>query len=677
MSTLPPDAREARAPWPSIETHGELEPAEREWLHTNGTGAYAMSTVALMHARRYHGLLVASLRPPVCRYVIVSQLDIAVSVGRRTHRLSTHQFPGVAATPGYRLLRSFAQDPIPRWTFRVGRSTLELELCLVRGRDATIMAFTWHGSRPAHFSVKPLFAMRPIHEVTHEHGGMIQRVSLRHGEVEIRPVPELPPVVFGHQGVFMGSPDWWRRFEYPVDRLRGVNHQEDLWTPGTFEMDLQRGETRHLSFSLGSLPLRPARDEMAATRQALSALDIGDRHSVIARRLGVAAEQFRADLCERPGIVSGYPWLDMGTRDALVAFPGLYLCDRRLEAARGVLRTVLMTRTDGGLLGRGIVESGQPSERVTSDASLWFLDVAGRFVDLAGADDDFFRSTLYPAMRKIFERICGPLRRTVWLTDQGLLANGVAPGQDGPPLTWMDSRADGVAVTPRRGLAVELQALWARSCEVLASAGRVAGDAELTERAEANLARLLEAFSSRFWCEETRYPYDCLSIEPEGPDSFADASIRPNALIALAVYPGLFAHWQAEAIVDKVREKLLTPVGLRTLDPEHPEYRGDFRGLMQERRAAYHQGTCWTFLLGFFARAALALEPNDFELQIELRHAIEKVMDGGPVLGQIAQVGSGDPPHQLGGCPAQAWSVAELYRIVKEQLEPHGASGGF
>lgn len=658
------------APWPTIETGGELELAEREWLHTNGAGAYAMSSVALMHSRRYHGLLVASLQPPVGRYVIVSQVDTQLTVGRRVHRLSTHQFPGVAATPGYRLLERFSQDPIPRWQFRLGRSLLEQRLCLARGRNVTVLAYRWSGPRAARIAIRPLLAMRPLHEVTHEHGGMIQRVSLRHGEVEIAPVPDMPTVVFRHTGVFMGSPDWWRRFEYPIDRLRGVHYQEDLWTPGTFEMDLLPDETRYLAFGLGGASFESAADEMRATCQALEALDPGDDRSLSERRLCVAADQFRADSCDRPGIISGYPWLDMGARDALVALPGLYLVGGRIEAAQRVLRTVLSARTTSGLLGRGLTELGEASGRVSADGSLWLFEAVHQLLQATGTNDSFVRKEAYPALVRVFDRIATGPKEIVWLTSEGLLANGHPAAGGDSPLTWMDSRADGAAFTPRSELAVELQALWARACATLALLARDYGDAELEARANDALQRLLQVFISRFWCDETRYPYDCVSVSSDDPRAFVDDSVRPNALMALAVYPDLFSHWQAVAIVERAREQLLTPIGLRTLSPDHPDYRGDFRGMMQQRRSAYHQGTCWPYLLGFFARAAFAIEPDDFELQIELSRSIEKLMDLAPVLGQVAQVGSGDPPHQLGGCPAQAWSVAELLRTLKEQLEP-------
>jgi predicted glycogen debranching enzyme len=256
----------------------------------------------------------------------------------------------------------------------------------------------------------------------------------------------------------------------------------------------------------------------------------------------------------------------------------------------------------------------------------------------------------------------------IWCTPDGLLANGSEDAVT--PLTWMDSRADGLAVTLRAEVAVELQGLWGRACATLMRLAAHYGDHALAQRAERALSALRATFAQRFWCAETRYPYDCVSCEAEGPGAFRDASVRPNALMALALEPQLFAHWQAVAIIERVRERLLTPFGVRTLEPRHPDYRGDFRGPMHERRAAYHQGTAWVFLLGFFARAAFGLQPNDFELQLELRQTIERLLASGPVLGQIAQVAGGDPPHRLGGCPAQAWSVAECLRILRQLLEP-------
>jgi len=361
----------------------------------------------------------------------------------------------------------------------------------------------------------------------------------------------------------------------------------------------------------------------------------------------------------------------MASRDALISLPGLYLVGGRASAAKRVLRTLFQARVDG-LITRALSEAGGIAPQVTADSSLWLFDATEQLVAETGLDDPFVRDELYPVLVSIFERVCRepsgvPRADVVWLTPDGLLATS---SDATAPLTWMDSRADGVSVTPRGGLAVELQGLWGRACSTLARLSAHRGDEALQARAQAALARLRTSFARRFWCGDSRYPYDCVAVDESGPSSFRDPSIRPNALIALALDPDLFTRWQAVAIIERVRERLLTPMGVRTLEPRHPDYRGDFRGPMHERRAAYHQGTSWVFLLGFFARAALALDPNDFELQLELRQRIERLLDAGPVLGQIAQVASGDPPYHLGGCPAQAWSVAELLRCLRQQLEP-------
>jgi predicted glycogen debranching enzyme len=205
-------------PWPAVSVEGELERAESEWLAANNLGAYSMSTVALMHTRRQHGLLVSHLAEDFRRHVVLSHLEMTLEVAGRTHKLSTHQFPNMAPTLGYRALENFTQDPLPRWVYRFPSGTIERTVSLVHDRQAVIVALTWSGKEKARLSLRPLMPMRPADELTYEHGGMLQKVTLKPGEVEVQPVAHLPPVVFGHNGVFMGYPDWWRKFEYLDDR---------------------------------------------------------------------------------------------------------------------------------------------------------------------------------------------------------------------------------------------------------------------------------------------------------------------------------------------------------------------------------------------------------------------------------------------------------------------------
>ncbi|MCU0692851.1 MAG: glycogen debranching enzyme N-terminal domain-containing protein, partial [Polyangiaceae bacterium] len=213
--------------WPNIRVDGDLERARVEWIHGNGTGAYASSTVAQMHTRRHHGLLVAALEPPRRRCVIVSHVDASVEVDGQSTSLATHQFPGVRPTSGHTNLACFAQDPLPRWVYDVRGSKLEHTLALARGHNVLVLRYVWHGARPAQLTLRPLLAMRPFHCLVREHGAMIQRVEMRQHEVSVRPVPALPRLVFRHKGVFVGSPDWWRRFEYLAEQVRGLDFQED------------------------------------------------------------------------------------------------------------------------------------------------------------------------------------------------------------------------------------------------------------------------------------------------------------------------------------------------------------------------------------------------------------------------------------------------------------------
>ena len=650
-------------PWPVVHTGGELERAEAEWLHTNGSGAYAMSTVALMHTRRHHGLFVAPLDPPHERYVILSHADVRVEAEGRVHRLATHQFPGLLPTPGYRQLESFAQDPLPRWIYRLGQSRFERSLCLVRGHNTLVLSFHWYGRRPARLEVRPLLPLRRADELMTEHGGMVQTATMRQNEVEIQPLPQLPPVSFRHDGIFVGSPDWWRRFEYLDDRESRKDFQEDIWTPGNFDLRLEPDKTTYLLVSLGGLPDRDPAELMEETREQLLSSDPGPEHADVVRALWVSADQFCADACEHPVVLAGYPYFGVRTRDALVALPGLTLVRGRVDEAKRVLSTLLAMQRSG-LLPEELGGSGTRRARPSPDATLWLFEAARELVARTGTQDEFVRTLLYPALRRAFVRVMSKRHRLIWLSAEGLVANG----SEQAAMTWMDAQVDGQPATPRAGLAVEHQALWGRGTETLSALAAALGDDKIARAARFASDAVRAAFPGRFWCNETEYPFDCLSEERDTADAWADPSIRPNAVVALAVDPALFARWQGAAIVRRARDELVTLRGLRTLSARDPNYRGHYEGRADERGGSFHQGTAWPHLFGAFARAALAMSPDDFELREDLRQAILDALDG-PVLGQVAQIGDGDEPHRPRGCPAQAWSVAELLRTLVVELE--------
>jgi predicted glycogen debranching enzyme len=647
-------------PFPLVETGGELgRAAEVEWLHTNGAGAYAMSSVALMHTRRTHGILVVALDAPLDRHVMMSHGEVSLEVDGKVHRLSTHQFPNIAPTPGYRYLRQFSQDPIPRWVYEVGDGQLERTLALVRGKNAVVLGYLWRGASPAKMSLKPLMPFRRIDTLMREHGAMVQKVQLRQGEVEIQPMSHLPPVFFRHRGMFVGSPDWWRRFEYTKDRQNGLDYYEDMWTPGTFEFELRPGEKEYLLVSVGETLTAPPGELMRETMEWEAAQDPGPSRPNPVRALSVAAEQFCATRVAMPSTLAGYPLLEPINRDTLVSLSGLYLTRDRVIDAQNVLRTLLRARRYS-LITLTLPVKGRGKPAPSPETTLWLFEVARELIAQCGPQDPFVRRELYPALARAFARLRKGHRFGVWLTPEGLLANGL----DNVGLTWMDAKVGDVVQTPRRGLAVEWQALWSKGCETLAGLAEAYGHTRLAAIAEESCQRAREAFRSRFWCADTEYPYDCVSESASPEVAWVDTRVRPNAVLALATDPELFDGWQAACIVGRAREELLTPRGLRSLSPRERGYRAHYEGRSEERDSAYHQGTVWTHLLGAFVRAALRLSPDDWELREELRSYVEAALDDCPVLGQVPQLADGDDPHRPRGCPAQAWSVGELLRSL-------------
>jgi glycogen debranching enzyme len=698
------------SPWPSVLVEGDLARARKEWLHTNGAGAYASSTLACMHSRRYHGLLVAALDPPRGRHVLLSHMDATIARprgaspppasrpwSRPSWGLAKHQFPGLDPASGPFHLHRFDQDPLPRWTYAVPGGELEITLALVRGENALVLRYVWRGREPVELTLRPLLAARHFHQLQREHGGMVQRVELRPGlpangaphasapgEMRVQPRRELPRVCFRYEGTFVGSPDWWRRFEYLAERDRGLEYEEDLWTPGVFEVAID-DRPRWLVAAVEKLPAGEPEALLEATRAALLAEDPGPSAPMLERRLTIAAETFRADLARRPGVLAGYPWFEVWGRDTLAALPGLYLVPKKIDAALRVLRDMIGAMKDG-LVPSRIPEAGPapapdgapPPSRARftepyvseapsydgADATLWLFEAARHVADTLGDRHPFVADELAPALRDAFEAALRGTTNGAHVTADGLFAAG-APGD---ALTWMAARVGGKPVTPRAGCPVELTALWARGCDTLARLARAGGDIPLHDRAEAACRRARVAFRDRFWCDEKGYPFDVISEAREGAGAFRDASIRPNAVVALAVDPECFSPEQAASILDRARRELVTRAGLRTLAPGDPAYVGRYTGGPATRDAAYHQGAAWPWLLGFYVRAALESGPEGAQVVPLLEALVASAAENELAVGLVPELADGDPPHAPRGSIAQAWSVAELLRALAWDL---------
>jgi len=563
-----------------------------EWLQTNSTGAFAMGTVAGVNTRRYHALLVASLRPPVERYVLLSRVEEELN-GRA---LGVCQYPGTVTPRGFEFLEGFQTDPCATWRFRVDGVLLEKQVYMIEGAQAVVIRY--RSDRAARLRVRPFLAYRDYH-------------SLGHARPDV--IGALPRLEFQHDGWFEPAGDWYYNVEYLEELDRGLDFREDLFAPGVIVLDLRPGEWTEIRASIG-----PASGEMAD---------------------GLSFLVHRAD--GRPTVIAGYPWFTDWGRDTMISLPGLLVAQGRLAEAREIIEAYL-THLDRGLIPNRFPDAGDMPEYNTVDATLWMFQTVRAWLD-AGGDREFLRDTFYPAAKEI---IAWHLRGTSY----GI---GVDPAdhllRHGPQLTWMDTK-----FTPRAGKAVEINALWHGALCLMAQWAGELGDQPVEFGRHADNVR--DSFRTRFWNAKR----DCLR------DLLDDERIRPNQIFAVSLPYNLLDKQQQQAVVRVVHHELLTAAGLRTLERNDPDYKSRYEGSPEQRDAAYHQGTVWPWLLGPFVDAYLTAcgrTGKNLEYCRKLVERLETEAAGEGCLGAIAEIYDADEPRHPRGCPAQAWSMAEIARL--------------
>jgi glycogen debranching enzyme len=603
------------------------EALEREWLETNGVGAYASSTISGANTRRYHGLLVTAPDESAARAVLLSKLEETLVIGKNRFDLSTNRYPGVVHPEGYRFLIQFRLDPFPIFTFEAGGVIIEKRLFLVDGEDTLRVEYAT--DTDCRLEVRPLIAFRGYHALTHANPALDGTLRETPGWVSIQPYRDLPRLWFGHNASRLAhTGEWYFNFEYPVEQERGFDFHEDLFCPFQLEFDLGAGKAGLLSASLkelasaGAVP-RAAEDPLAA-----------------------AAAQFIIKRGDFQSVIAGYPWFWTWSRDTMIALPGLTLATGRFDIARKILLSFAGI-VDRGMLPNTLPESGQSPQYNAVDAPLWFFEAVRQYLDYT-RDADFVRTRMFEKLKDIIAWYIRGTRYGIHMDSDGLIAAGDSETQ----LTWMDARVDNKPVTPRNGKPVEIQALWHNALCFTARLAHDFGEEETAVFHADLAARAGNSFSSSFWNEDAGYFFDVI----DGPNH--DASLRPNQVIALSLGYCAVAEDRARRALKEVERHLLTPFGLRTLAPFDSRYRGRYEGPAAERDAIYHQGTVWPWLLGPFVTACRRF---NFATADVLEPIREFLVTRGA--GQMPEIFDGDPPHEPRGCFAQAWSVAEILRV--------------
>ncbi|MGQ0560513.1 MAG: amylo-alpha-1,6-glucosidase [Gemmatimonadota bacterium] len=650
----------------------------REWLVTNGLGGYASGTVSGIITRRHHGLLIAALPAPLGRTLMLNHLseELRFEDGRAIELGGEELVGPVLQFHGAEHLREFRLERgLPVWIYAVDDNIIEKRVLMPHARNTVLVSYRLvQGGAGVEMRLRPALHFRS-HEapvstpLLHEYS-----LAADGGRFEVRAEGILPPLrlsLTGGDSDFIFDEKHIIEMLYRVEQARGYDSVGSLWSPGTFQAFLTTAEPVVFTASVESwqliedLRMDNAREFEATRRSSLLALAPAARADAVVEQLVLAADQFiiipaaRAEETARAQaagedartIIAGYHWFTDWGRDTMISLEGLTLATGRYREAGYILRTF------GHHIRDGLIPNMFPDGRTeglyhTADATLWFFHAIDRYLD--HTQEEAMRKLMLPRLLDIVEHHERGTDFGIGVdAADGLLVQG-APNY---ALTWMDAKCDDWVVTPRRGKAVEINALWYNALCVLEKLLRQAGDQAHAHEIAQRAARVKISFNRRFWYREGSYLYDVVD-----GDSGDDPACRPNQVFAISLpHPVLDnARWQA--VADVVEKKLLTPFGLRSLAPDHPDYQTNYHGDLRTRDGAYHEGTVWGWLIGPFVDMWIKLYPERRrEARAFLLGLVDHLDDFG--VGSVAEIFDAEPPHRPRGCIAQAWSVAELLRV--------------
>jgi predicted glycogen debranching enzyme len=669
---------------------GHLPAAERrEWLVTNGIGGFAMGTVAGLLTRRYHGLLIAALNPPLGRTLLLTKFDETVTYNGRPYPIFANRWAEDLIVPAggtINLERFHLEGTTPVWSFALGDALLEKRVWMRPGENTTYVRYhLQRANGPVQLAAKAIVNYRDYHHSSREDGWQMAVRPVEKGVQIVAYEGATPFYLLSSGASFEPKHEWYKNFYLSVEAYRGIEPEDDNLFVGTFQSTLQPGESLTLVASTEATPNldgASAYTERLAYEQGLLERSPDTDHRAI-RQLMLAADQFivrRQTPTEADGrtIIAGYPWFSDWGRDTMIALPGLTLATGRAEVAAKILRTFAHF-VDQGMLPNRFPDAGETPEYNTVDATLWYFQAIHAYYQ-ATADTALLRE-LFPVLADI---IVWHQRGTRYQIHVDPADHLLYAGEPGVQLTWMDAKVGDWVVTPRIGKPVEINALWYNALRLMADFARILeeeagirglGDERENPKSQIPISNLQSPISNlqspadyealaeqvkqgfgRFWNEAAGYCYDVLDSQDGGGET-----LRPNQLFAVSLPYSPLAEWQQKGVVDACSRALLTSHGLRSLAADDPAYIGRYGGDQKQRDAAYHQGTVWGWLIGPFVAAHWRVYQDVEVARAYLRPLFHHLADHG--LGSISEIFEGDPPFTPRGCPAQAWSVAEVLRI--------------
>lgn len=694
----------------SISVSTGNEPIEnlltKEWLLTNGRGSYASSTIIGCNTRAYHGLLIGSLRPPVNRIMALANCLEMIILKGNVFNLSTFEFSDKFAPAGFNFLKQFRRDTGAHFDYELETASSGVNLVprkhgtairltksvyLLRDTDTVAIEYDFTGvEEPLEFVSRPFIGLRDFHTLQKSYAQLCLSRLGNSIVVQHNTTNSCELLLSCTTANFEKDQQWWFNFVYRIDKERGQNFTEDLWSPGFFKCRIDSptktilwatlspstvGYKRRQAHSENNDISKVREDlhrhqEMIISKGSLtsgkrkSRSKSNDNQSLIInhqfRALCLAADQFSAkcqtDYNYRTTILAGYPWFADWGRDAFIALPGLLLSTRRFNEAKSIL-TTFAAAADEGMIPNRFDDNSGTAYFNSVDASLWFINASFQYLRASG-DSKTFTQELMPTIRWIIDSYHKGTRFGIRADYDGL----ITAGNNQTQLTWMDAKYDGIAFTPRYGKAVEVNALWYNSLCLLTQF-YTSRDMETAGHFQSMADKVRIGFCELFWNENKGYLNDCIL-----PDGSTDDSLRPNQIFAVSLGFSPLSPEQQKSVVDAVQSQLLTPYGLRTLNPASSDYKGKYEGPHRQRDEAYHQGTVWPYLIGPFIESFLKINQFSQESKRKAAEFIQPLMqhlteEG--CLGSVSEIFDGDAPHTPRGCFAQAWSIGELLRVYQ------------
>ncbi len=642
------------------------ESCQWEWLETNGLGGWSGSSLCGCNTRRYHGLLMAAIKPPAERMLLVSRLDETIIVDNNRYDLSTNDYGDTLYPKGIQYLNSFKKNIFPEWIYEAAGIRLRKTVTMVYGHNTTLIRYeVLKADKLFSLQLLPLIAARGYHQLQHANNNIFWDVEFNNGLFHNQPFDGAPDIFISVPGsTYQPVNTWYYHFNYLQEKYRGLDYEEDLFNHGLFTVQLKDGDSLNIIISTEN-PTGKNPDTLFETEKkrklSLTKTVTGD----LLRQLVLAADQFvvqREIPAETSGgppvalktVIAGYHWFTDWGRDTMISLPGLCLETGRFEDARKII-DVFAKSVSEGMLPNRFPDNSEPPEYNNVDGTLWYFNAVFSYLQKTN-DRKFVLEEILPVLKNIIEWHFRGTRYHIHVDMDGLLYAG-EPGQQ---LTWMDARVGSQVITPRMGKPVEIESLWYNALKIFETLLTMNGETDAANKIAGKAEQAKKSFGEKFWFSEGSYLIDVID-----PDGKPDYSIRPNQVFALSLPFHLIDGEKGRSVMRILRSKLYTPFGLRSLSSEDPEYKGHYGGDIFLRDSAYHQGTVWSWLLGPYIEAGMKTEGESFRAE-----AIEIIVQfsshlNEACIGTVSEIFDGDAPHHPRGCVAQAWGVAEILRVIK------------